>query len=210
MARQETNKPLRAMKALAVTLALLGAGAAQAGSCSVPPGALTGVLESPGEATFSYLNTSGQAWGVFSFGLFGCGTLDGAGPDLGLLGRADLFELTVNGNETMYGFFRMGGGGQSSAWLDEYGRGGGSNLTWSTFSPGFDQGGTTLVSLTIPLLAGNNALKFRYYTDIPQGINNEGWGVTSFTVTPVPEPGTWGMLLAGLGLVGAMARRRRA
>ncbi|MDP2025602.1 alkaline phosphatase [Sulfuriferula sp.] len=32
--------------------------------------------------------------------------------------------------------------------------------------------------------------------------------VSRFSVTAVPEPGTWGMLLAGLGLVGFVARRR--
>lgn len=31
----------------------------------------------------------------------------------------------------------------------------------------------------------------------------------AFTATPVPEPETWGMLLAGLGTVGALARRRQ-
>lgn len=31
----------------------------------------------------------------------------------------------------------------------------------------------------------------------------------AFDVSPVPEPGTYAMLLAGLGLVGAIARRRR-
>ncbi|WP_296942253.1 FxDxF family PEP-CTERM protein [uncultured Massilia sp.] len=31
-----------------------------------------------------------------------------------------------------------------------------------------------------------------------------------FTISPVPEPQTWGMLLAGLGLLGTTALRRRA
>jgi hypothetical protein len=31
----------------------------------------------------------------------------------------------------------------------------------------------------------------------------------SFTATPVPEPGTWGMLFAGLCAVSAMARQRK-
>jgi hypothetical protein len=32
----------------------------------------------------------------------------------------------------------------------------------------------------------------------------------ALTVTPVPEPGTWGLMAAGLGLVGWLARRRSA
>lgn len=31
----------------------------------------------------------------------------------------------------------------------------------------------------------------------------------AITVTPVPEPGTWGLMAAGLGMVGWLARRRR-
>ena len=39
---------------------------------------------------------------------------------------------------------------------------------------------------------------------------NEGTGTTSlFSITPVPEPETYAMLLAGLGLIGLAARRRR-
>lgn len=33
--------------------------------------------------------------------------------------------------------------------------------------------------------------------------------VTAFTISPVPEAETWTMLLAGLGLIGSIARRRR-
>lgn len=35
-------------------------------------------------------------------------------------------------------------------------------------------------------------------------------GAISFNVSVVPEPATWAMLIAGFGLVGAAARRRRA
>lgn len=34
--------------------------------------------------------------------------------------------------------------------------------------------------------------------------------LTDITVTPVPEPGTWAMLLAGLSILGFTARRKRA
>lgn len=34
--------------------------------------------------------------------------------------------------------------------------------------------------------------------------------LTEIDVSPVPEPGTWAMLLAGLGIVGFSARRKRA
>ncbi|MBP6898955.1 MAG: PEPxxWA-CTERM sorting domain-containing protein [Burkholderiaceae bacterium] len=38
---------------------------------------------------------------------------------------------------------------------------------------------------------------------------NQVPGLAAFTVTAVPEPGTYALLLCGLGLVGAAARRRR-
>jgi hypothetical protein len=47
-------------------------------------------------------------------------------------------------------------------------------------------------------------------------VSNEGLGNATatgmstalYSLAPVPEPETWGMLLAGLGLVGFMARRK--
>ena len=42
-------------------------------------------------------------------------------------------------------------------------------------------------------------------SDADQG--NSNWA-TSMTVTPVPEPKNYAMLLAGLGLMGFIARRR--
>lgn len=44
-----------------------------------------------------------------------------------------------------------------------------------------------------------------------QGVGDESWGVDNVkvTVSAVPEPETYTMLLAGLGLMGAVARRRK-
>lgn len=48
------------------------------------------------------------------------------------------------------------------------------------------------------------------YTFDNQLVAGTGVYRISFEVTPVPEPQTWAMLLAGLGLVGVTARRRLA
>jgi len=55
------------------------------------------------------------------------------------------------------------------------------------------------------LTAGGNA---RYGTDVTV----DGYAKVTYTyeTAPVPEPETYAMLLAGLGLVGAVARRRKA
>ncbi len=65
---------------------------------------------------------------------------------------------------------------------------------------------------------GESARYVTFTTDDPlDGIVSLSFGSTSnafeasnFSVTPVPEPETYALMLAGLGVVGFMARRRRA
>lgn len=57
------------------------------------------------------------------------------------------------------------------------------------------------------LVAGSSALSEAFIAyDSPQGFS--GTGSVTFT-TAVPEPDTYAMMLAGIGLLGFMARRRR-
>jgi hypothetical protein len=77
-------------------------------------------------------------------------------------------------------------------------------------------GSTTLP--TIKTLIGSGTTEtslsftdsFKYY-DILSTSSSGGRNVllTSLTVTPVPEPATWGLMIVGLGLVGGTLRQRR-
>jgi hypothetical protein len=116
----------------------------------------------------------------------------------------DIFTLTVNGVETLWGSFDMGGGGTSQAL-------GPSGMSWTTTTnPG--HGGSTHISLPISLFNNDlNTITFAYRTAYgpSQGLADEAWGIGGYSVTAVPEPESYAMLLAGLGIVGMMARRRR-
>ncbi len=80
---------------------------------------------------------------------------------------------------------------------------------WSTASsiPAAGIGATLLGD---PLGAGS------YYMTVVMGKNPAGTGKYTFkisgtgtAVTPVPEPESWAMFLAGMGVVGVIVRRRR-
>jgi len=62
---------------------------------------------------------------------------------------------------------------------------------------------------TFTVAVGNNFVQTQFETTLGEG---QYWTMASATVTamPVPEPESWVMLLAGLGIVGAVARKRRA
>jgi PEP-CTERM motif len=59
------------------------------------------------------------------------------------------------------------------------------------------------------LVAGNAALSEAFIAYDP-AVGLSGTGNIAFAVAPIPEPETYAMLLAGLGMIGLAARRRRA
>ncbi|OEZ55867.1 MULTISPECIES: PEP-CTERM sorting domain-containing protein [unclassified Duganella] len=80
----------------------------------------------------------------------------------------------------------------------------------------YDSTFTLIESTTLTFLTngGNNQGEFHGFMENTPSISyftmtGAYIGATEFTVLAVPEPATYGMLLAGLGLVGMAARRRK-
>lgn len=93
---------------------------------------------------------------------------------------------------------------------------------------GFNSSGVKVASKILSVAAGNvstygagtflgfsglSSLKLKAFYDSSTGLNNRpvyvGVDNINITITPVPEPETIAMLLVGLGVVGATARRRK-
>ncbi|KAB7648020.1 PEPxxWA-CTERM sorting domain-containing protein [Polymorphobacter fuscus] len=102
----------------------------------------------------------------------------------------------------------------------QIGTGGGGGPVWSglggdsgrCFDTGCGYTGWIRADYTIAA-AGNYRLAFGVTnwsdTQFASGLAYDGVIVDGNPVPGVPEPGTWAMLIAGFGLVGAAARRRR-
>lgn len=87
----------------------------------------------------------------------------------------------------------------------------GSNLGFNSFKD-------TVVryEFLIPHTAPNFLFSIRFGGAGFQGGSDESWGIDNFALSAIfdrggviPEPATWTMMIAGFGLVGAAARRRR-
>ena len=186
---------------LAGLLAALSLGGAQAATLHNQGGS-TGPIASPGVYTVNF-NGNGAGTGTLAFTIDGYNSLDGLGN-----GYEDVFHLAINGNEVITGAFAMGGGATNNVWLNSLGA---TFDTTDTREWLIDwAGGNVEVSLNFNLLAGVNTLSFWYSSNLPQGLGDEGWGISGATVTAVPEPGSVALMLAGLGAVGLVGRRRRA
>jgi MYXO-CTERM domain-containing protein len=75
-------------------------------------------------------------------------------------------------------------------------------------SPGAAIGSSSTVTLT-----GTSGANVPVSTDFPIGVRDDNYlasASVTVTVTAVPEPEGWLMLLAGLGLIATLGRRRLA
>ncbi|WP_292819624.1 PEP-CTERM sorting domain-containing protein [Methylophilus sp.] len=87
-----------------------------------------------------------------------------------------------------------------------------SSVTFGSTTPGERGGATGLLFKEISGLTpvGTTQIGFLLQMQREQGSANDGYADNLFfSVNPVPEANTYSMLLAGLGLLGVIARRKQ-
>jgi hypothetical protein len=128
-----------------------------------------------------------------------CIDLDGSTGDAGILSKSLSLDAGVQYTATFELAGNMRGGSETGAVSFGFG---GNNITYSLLSSAafssyqliFTPGSTGAYSLSFSNAGGDNI----------------GALLDNVTVTAVPEPETYAMMLAGLGLMGAVVRRRKS
>jgi len=188
----------KSLTAAVVAIAAFGANAATYSTTG------SSVLSIPSSYSWTFDAVTADPVATLDFVLKGFNTVDGFNE------YADVFQLSVNGKVVGVGAFNLGGGG-ASAW---FGSGSAINSNGSSTSVSGNGGSVTFSGVAVALNAGSNTIKFGYtpagyLNGSGQSLADESWKITGATVSAVPEPETYAMLLAGLGVMGAIARRRK-
>ena len=173
----------------------------------------------PTDQSFSLnFNSSAATTTGLSFILDGYLSLDGQNF------YEDDFSITLNGTRVFLGTFNLGGGSNSGSQSNIYSNPFGATLSNPTNNGtgiSFTGGKETFSFTGLPLNIGSNTLTFTYTSLADanhagfQGLGDEGWGlepvnVSAASVSAVPEPATWAMMLLGFAGVGFMAYRRKS
>ncbi len=196
-------------KAVLAVLATAALGSGAANAAYSLSGLVSGPLANPGSFVAWVDASAADSAATLDFVLNGFRSLDGHNS------YEDVLTLTINDTQTFSGSFNLGGGGTSDTL---FGNGTAVTLNQNGVAPGtgigWNGGTTTVTGLSFNLLAGHNTFKFAYSAPglsngRGQSLQDEAWGVASASVSAVPEPETYAMMLAGLGLMGTIARRRK-
>lgn len=92
-------------------------------------------------------------------------------------------------------------------WVPKFSLNNGSMVSWGS-GPTYDFGPT--VTLDSGFVSGLNTIDFYVEGNgVTDGFALQTMGFSALEVAPVPEPETYAMMLAGLGLLGIAARRRK-
>jgi hypothetical protein len=76
------------------------------------------------------------------------------------------------------------------------------------FSPSFSNYGSD--PTIVPPIAFNGIVSDTAFTSVTLSVvQGQNFQLTSFMLAPVPEPETYAMMLAGIGLIGALVKRRK-
>ena len=137
-------------------------------------------------APYSSTPVMGEFWDTFTF------TLAGNDAPLGTMAFSSFSNIEVNGAGHIT-FLDANLNGNAYAF---------STIT-TTPIPGFTM---SINSGVLPPVITDGVLSL-----LVHGISDGGSyaGTLNLSTQPVPEPATYGMMLAGLGLIGLLARRRR-
>lgn len=208
--------PIRTIAASLFAIGALATSPARADSIWTADDATVLRSTQSGIDTGFFTSISGPA--VLSFDLIGIRSLDGNNDYI------DVFTLGFNGVNILSGTFNMSGGGASEVFFAPAG------TVWNTVTNTCNgcsdynyQGGITHFEIPVTVLGNGdaqtyNTVSFAYTSPTYfngsvrngfQDVGDEAWRLGAVNINPVPEPETYAMLLAGLGALGVVARRKR-